>query len=86
MPGFDGSGPRGNGAMTGRGRGYCVVPETELADNRPGNRNGVSDGSQDDNKVAPAYNQELDSLRAEMQSLKDSLNRIESQIKKLTEK
>ena len=26
MPGFDGTGPRGEGPMTGGGRGYCVVP------------------------------------------------------------
>lgn len=26
MPGFDGMGPRGQGAMTGGGRGYCAVP------------------------------------------------------------
>ncbi|MBN2333393.1 MAG: DUF5320 domain-containing protein [Deltaproteobacteria bacterium] len=26
MPGFDGSGPRGMGPMTGRGMGYCVQP------------------------------------------------------------
>jgi hypothetical protein len=25
MPGFDGSGPRGHGPMTGRGEGYCVM-------------------------------------------------------------
>jgi hypothetical protein len=34
MPGFDGTGPRGMGPMTGGGMGYCVVPlniqETEL--------------------------------------------------------
>jgi len=34
MPGFDGTGPRGMGPMTGGGRGYCVIPlnipETEL--------------------------------------------------------
>jgi hypothetical protein len=31
MPGFDGTGPRGQGAMTGGGRGYCAMPvgETE---------------------------------------------------------
>lgn len=28
MPGFDGRGPLGNGAMTGGGRGYCIVPLT----------------------------------------------------------
>lgn len=26
MPGFDGTGPAGMGPMTGRGRGFCVVP------------------------------------------------------------
>jgi len=25
MPGFNGTGPRGMGPMTGRGMGYCVV-------------------------------------------------------------
>lgn len=25
MPRFDGTGPRGAGAMTGRGQGYCAV-------------------------------------------------------------
>ncbi|MGI6574302.1 MAG: DUF5320 domain-containing protein [bacterium] len=26
MPGFDGTGPRGQGSMTGRGFGFCVLP------------------------------------------------------------
>lgn len=26
MPGFNGTGPRGLGPMTGRGMGYCVLP------------------------------------------------------------
>lgn len=26
MPNFDGTGPRGQGQMTGGGRGYCAVP------------------------------------------------------------
>jgi len=26
MPGFDGSGPKGKGPMTGRGSGYCAIP------------------------------------------------------------
>ena len=26
MPGFNGTGPRGTGPMTGRGMGYCVIP------------------------------------------------------------
>jgi len=31
MPGFDGTGPRGQGPMTGGGRGYCAVPLAEGA-------------------------------------------------------
>ncbi|MGI6143847.1 MAG: DUF5320 domain-containing protein [bacterium] len=26
MPGFDGSGPRGEGPLTGGGRGFCIRP------------------------------------------------------------
>ncbi len=26
MPGFDGTGPLGQGPLTGRGRGYCITP------------------------------------------------------------
>ncbi len=32
MPGFDGTGPMGQGPMTGGGRGYCAVP---LSGDRP---------------------------------------------------
>ena len=39
MPGFDGTGPVGRGAMTGGGRGYCVVA-LNSADVRPGNSRG----------------------------------------------
>jgi hypothetical protein len=27
MPGFDGTGPRGNGPMSGWGRGFCTIPK-----------------------------------------------------------
>jgi len=26
MPGFDGTGPAGQGPFTGRGRGFCIIP------------------------------------------------------------
>jgi len=32
MPGFDGTGPRGEGSMTGGGRGFCV---SDVSNNRP---------------------------------------------------
>lgn len=30
MPRFNGTGPRGEGAMTGRSRGYCVAEASEV--------------------------------------------------------
>jgi hypothetical protein len=32
MPGFDGTGPQGQGPMTGRGEGYCAVEMPESGD------------------------------------------------------
>ena len=31
MPGFNGTGPRGMGAMTGGGRGYCAISAEDYA-------------------------------------------------------
>ncbi|OQA89496.1 MAG: hypothetical protein BWY26_01666 [Elusimicrobia bacterium ADurb.Bin231] len=36
MPGFDGTGPNGMGSMTGRGRGFCAVPLSQLNQARIG--------------------------------------------------
>jgi len=33
MPGFDGTGPAGQGPLTGRGMGYCVMPLGENTNN-----------------------------------------------------
>ena len=32
MPGFDGTGPRGEGPLTGRGEGYCTLAFPESGD------------------------------------------------------
>jgi hypothetical protein len=84
MPGFDGTGPRGMGPMTGGGRGFCIVPGTRPSGRPYGIRRGAGYGYA--NRVVPTSDRELDSLKSEMQSLKDSLNRIESRVEKLTEK
>ncbi len=34
MPGFDGTGPRGEGSMTGGARGYCALPYEDYAASR----------------------------------------------------
>jgi len=31
MPGFDGTGPRGQGPLTGGGMGYCAMPANQVA-------------------------------------------------------
>ncbi|MGC8787704.1 MAG: DUF5320 domain-containing protein [Anaerolineae bacterium] len=35
MPGFDGTGPRGEGPLTGRGEGYCVLQLPDPASGKP---------------------------------------------------
>ncbi len=39
MPGFDGTGPLGQGPMTGRGMGFCVLQESK---NRPSQADGLA--------------------------------------------
>ena len=86
MPGFDGNGPRGMGPMTGGGRGFCAVPGGAAVRRSFGMRRGAGYGYA--NRVAPVsvQEQEVDTLKGEMQALKETLNRIESQIEKLTDK
>ncbi len=86
MPGFDGSGPRGTGAMTGGGRGCCAVPGAAAAKRPFGMRRVAGYGCA--NRVAPVsvQEQEIETLKGEMQSLKETLDRIESRIGKLTDK
>ncbi len=86
MPGFDGTGPRGMGPMTGGGRGFCAVPQATGVRRPLGIRRGAGYGYA--YRVAPLYQQEqdIDFLRSEIQSLKDALSRVESQLEKLNEK
>lgn len=86
MPGFDGSGPRGMGPMTGGGRGFCALPGA-VAVKRPfGMRRGAGCGYA--KRVAPVsvQEQEIDTLKDEIQVLKETLNRIEARIDKLSDK
>lgn len=41
MPAFDGTGPRGQGSMTGRGRGYCLQSYDGVERVRYGQRRGI---------------------------------------------
>ena len=81
MPGFDGTGPRGMGPMTGGGRGFCAVPLPGTpAYGVPyyGQRPAVM-------PFAPQISkeQELGFLKAQSQAMREQLEQIEGRIKGL---
>jgi hypothetical protein len=82
MPGFDGTGPRGMGPMTGGGRGFCG-PYGARAIWRPYEarqwaRYGYPYGA------PPTREQELDFLKDEARALKDHLKQLETEMGKLS--
>jgi len=91
MPGFDGTGPRGMGPMTGGGRGFCAVP---LSSGRPayaGMRfyrpyTPPYQGAYGFGPFAPGMNreQELESLKNESQALRERLKELETRITQLS--
>ena len=81
MPGFDGTGPRGMGPMTGGGRGFCAVP---LPVNWP-----ILSGRAVYHPYGLPFvpqmtrEQELDFLKTQAQAARDQLKQIEAQIQQL---
>ena len=84
MPGFDGTGPRRMGPMTGGGRGFCAVP---LPVNLP-----ILSGSAVYHPYGLPFvpqmtrEQELDFLKTQAQAMKEQLKHIETQIEQLGSK
>lgn len=77
MPGFDGTGPRGMGPMTGGRRGFCTLP--------PGSAGAAYRGRF---STATAYaampaQSELDQLRNEFVLLKNELEDVEARLKSM---
>jgi Family of unknown function (DUF5320) len=66
MPGFDGTGPRGEGMFTGRGEGYCALrlPEVGSGEQAVGYA-GIAGRPV---KLAPSPKQPLASAAAEVQA------------------
>ncbi len=90
MPGFNGTGPRGMGAMTGGGRGYCS-PRGRGAYQRGYGvpRMGYGNPYYGAWPIAPSVNreQELGFLQQQAQAMKEQLEQIEVRIRELaTEK
>ena len=94
MPGFDGTGPRGMGPMTGGGRGFCSPWGIGAASRSYGRFQGMGYGYPYYG-AAPAVpgtvpfapqmtrEQELDFLKNQAQGMRSQLEQIESRIQQL---
>ena len=99
MPGYDGTGPRGMGPMTGGGRGYCAVPVDDFAGRprigrffgRGGGRGGgrgrrnryYATGLVGWQRSGFMPEDEKEALRSEAELLKQELSDIQSRISAL---
>ena len=98
MPGFDGTGPRGMGPMTGGGRGFCAVPLPAAWPAYTGRAAyppygvprgtpyyGEGPATQSAVPFAPQMTreQELDFLKNQAQALREHLEQMEARIQEL---
>lgn len=91
MPGFDGTGPRGLGPMTGGGRGFCSPWGIRAAPGSYGYPRGAGHPYYGMYRpglpVRMTREQELEFLKTEAQNLRDELKELEARIGQLpTEK
>ena len=91
MPGFDGTGPRGLGPMTGGGRGFCSPWGIRAAPGSYGYPRGAGYpypyyGMYGPEPLAPQMTreQELEFLKTEAQNLRDELKELEARIGQLS--
>ena len=84
MPGFNGTGPRGMGPMTGGKRGFCS-PWGIGAASRPYGARQAAPGAM---PFAPQMTreQELDFMKNQAQAMRGQLEQIESRIQQLGSK
>jgi len=94
MPGFDGTGPRGMGPMTGGGRGFCSPWGIGAAQRRYGipSRMGYGYSYYRVGPTTPgavpfappmAREQELDFLKNQAQAMRGQLEQIEARVQQL---
>jgi len=80
MPGFDGTGPRGMGPMTGGGRGFCAAPQGSAGTGYRGR--GFARAYGGAYPAMPAQS-ELDLLRNEFTLLQRELEGLEARIRSM---
>ncbi|MDD5648350.1 MAG: DUF5320 domain-containing protein [Dehalococcoidia bacterium] len=80
MPGFDGTGPRGLGPMTGGGRGFCGIPPGSA---RMAYRSGRFAGVYGQGYSGLSTQADLDQLRNEVEQLQSEIEIIEAKIKSM---
>jgi len=94
MPGFDGTGPRGMGPMTGGGRGFCAVPLSAAWSTYSGRGAyplygvpyyGAGPATPGAMPFAPQMTreQELDFLKNQAQAMRGHLEQIETRMQEL---
>ena len=94
MPGFDGTGPRGIGPMTGGGRGFCAIPLRPAwpAYAGMGFHMPYAAPRGESYYGAPPFvpqvsrEEELDYLKGLTQSMRDDLKKIETRIQQIESK
>ena len=94
MPGFNRTGPRGMGPMTGGGRGYCNPRGTGVANPFFGGGRGRGYGFRNYNPVtaepitdtATASDSDIEMLKQDIQALKAELSRLGDDIRQMGNK
>jgi len=80
MPGFDGTGPRGLGPMTGGGRGFCALKMPRKPD---APIQGLAGQTGWPVALPPASEATLAQLRSQAAQIEESLRAIHSHIERL---
>lgn len=89
MPGFDGTGPMGQGAMTGGGRGYCAVALNSAGRQAFGGCGFYGRGGRGFRNCFyfnPSKDNELSALKNQAEYLKVELDAIQARVQDLETK
>jgi hypothetical protein len=78
MPGFDGTGPRGKGPMTGKAQGFCLL---NIPDDAAEARTGFAGLAGEPVTVGPEFRRMADiSLQSRLGALRAGLEKVKSRL------